>query len=264
MAAEQEPNVFGRIVAILALGVVAFYLVSVFYADPAPEPLPAPEPVRPAPAPCPGPGPCPAPRPWGPREEIASVEAKVGGRVSPDGVPLQLDLPGDRHKKNKGGSDGKGLCVFTSIGHSADWHGIEALVDFRDWMTRRPGGGWPDKVDQMIAARCKEAGVPIPDYVQYEGADLGVLDRMCSAGLMPGVTYYRSPTGRYGGSKIYHMTTCLHADGKRYAILDNNYPGDNAVEWMDASEAKRALFDGGRYWAFAFLRQGPPPVPRNQ
>src|SRR4051812_23148361 len=115
---------------------------------------------RPAYSQCPD-GKCSVPpqAPW-------VAKAVVAGNVAPDGTEIQIDLPAERHLKNKGGSDGSGLCVFTSIQHSADWQSVLPLQDFRDWMTRRPGGGYPQKVEKMIDALCKEKGVPVPDYLQ--------------------------------------------------------------------------------------------------
>ena len=62
--------------------------------------------------------------------------------LTPDGkYAADCDLPNDLHLKNLGGSDGAGLCVFTSISHAARWQHVDVLKDFRDYMTRFPGGG---------------------------------------------------------------------------------------------------------------------------
>jgi len=253
----------------IALIVGAVYVSGPGQTTPTPT-GPATPPVAPV-SPC-GPGGCPVPktppapkpvRPWGPRA-YAPVGANVGGPVSPDGVVIQLDLPGDQHLRNKGGSDGAGLCVFTSIDHSARWQNVPALIGFRDWMTRYPGGGYPQKVDQMIAKICTEKGVPKPEYLQVEGADISILVAACKAGLMPAITYGISPTGRYGGSKIPHMVTLVHADGERFVVLDNNYPGPEKLEWMSAAEFKRSYTISGGGWAVILLPPGPPPVPCNR
>lgn len=195
--------------------------------------------------------------------------ASVGGNKAPDGkTEIHCDLPGSEHLKNKGGSDGSGLCVFTSIDHSARWQQVPQLIGFRDWMTKHPGGGYPSKVTKMISLICKERGMPEPAYIQVEGADLEVLKKACASGRMPGVTYCFSPTGRYGGSRIAHMTSLVHADEKYFAILDNNYvqpgvPADKEIEWLSPEEFKRTYTGGGGGWAVILLSSGPPPVPRN-
>lgn len=187
------------------------------------------------------------------------IRAQVGKRHAPDGTEIQLDLPEGQHLRNKGGSDGAGLCVFTSCEHSANWQSVRALYGFRDWMTRYPGGGYPAKLDAMIKRKCSQEGKPVPEYVQMEGYDPEVLRKICGAGLMPAITYYRSPTGRYGGSKIYHMVTLVHADERWFGVLDNNYP--KSVEYMSEAEFKRCHTDNGIGWTVFFLRQGPPPIP---
>lgn len=190
--------------------------------------------------------------------------AKVGGTLAPDGkTEMQCDLPAALHLKNVGGSDGAGLCVFTSISHSARWQGIAALADFRDWMRKYPGGGWPEKVDQMIDKICREKGVAKPDYVQVEGQDLEILRKACSSGRMPGVTYSFSPTGRYGGGRIAHMVSLVHADGQWFCVLDNNFPGADQYEWMSPDEFRKSYTGGRSGWAIIFLAPGPPPPPRN-
>ncbi len=92
---------------------------------------------------------------------VTATGAKVNGPTSPTGAPIQLDFPVDRHQKNKAGRDGAGLCVFTSLGQAADWQHLDALRDMRDWMTKYPGGGYPSKVTEFIARKCKEAGVEV-------------------------------------------------------------------------------------------------------
>lgn len=240
------------IAAALVGGLIVWYVLSRQAADPVPAPKPTP--ILPLPKPL-------IPRPWGPGG--ASVEAKVGGNVSPDGTEIHLDFPGDRHMRNKGGSDGLGLCVFTSIGHSADWADVEVLKDFRDYMTRHPGGGYPSKVDRMIDRICQERGVTKPAYVQVEGTDLEILKAACQSGRMPGVTYSFSPTGRYGGQRIAHMVSLLHADDKWFAVCDNNYPGAEKIEWMSPEEFRRTYTGGRSGWAVILLDVGPPPVPFN-
>jgi len=241
-------------------------LAALTFLQPSENPTPAP-PVCPGPGPCPAPQPKPAPRPsprpWGDLLP-ASVEASVGGRVAPDGAQLMIDLPGDRHVKNCGGSDGLGLCVFTSIGMAADWANVPQLVDFQGFMKRRPGGGYPSKVDAMIKAICAEKGQPVPEYLNVEAADIDLIDAALAAGHVVCCTYSRSPTRRYKGATIAHMVCIVHGDPKGnngagcYAILDNNYIGESNYEYLSRAE----LASVRPRWCVILISQpGPPPPP---
>jgi len=194
------------------------------------------------------------------------VEAKVGGRVAPDGkVELQIDLPGSLHQKNIA-SSGLGCCVFRSIDHAARWANIPALQHFPEWMVQKhiPGGGYPQKVADLIPKIAKDRKMPEPDFVQVEGNDLEILKLATATGRMPGVTYSKSPTGRYGGQRIAHMVNIVHADDQWFVVLDNNYIGENNYEWMTPQEFLKTYSGmGGRGWAVILIPNGPPPIPRN-
>ena len=191
--------------------------------------------------------------------------AKVGGRVAPDGkTEIQIDLPGNLHRKNTA-SFGLGLCVFTSIHHSATWQNVPLLQEFPKYLIdhKIPGGGYPQKVAQLVSRIAKEKGVPEPDYIQVEGSDIEILKLACATGRMPAVTYSQSPTGRYGGQRIAHMVSLPHADDKYFAVLDNNYIGDSNYEWMTPQEFSRTYTGMGGGWAVILLDSGPPPTPAN-
>jgi hypothetical protein len=192
---------------------------------------------------------------------IPAQGGQIAGRTGPDGSELQIDLPGSQQMKNVGGSDGAGLCVFTSIAHAARWQQVEVLEGLQQWMRSHPGGGWPQKVDQVIGQICQEKGVPKPAYLQSEGVDLDLLRAACKAGRMPGVTYSFSPTGRYNGQHIAHMVSLVHADDKWFVILDNNYPGESNYEWLTPAEFARTYAPG---WCVILLDPGPPPPPHNK
>lgn len=208
------------------------------------------KPIRPA-------NPCPLRRPWG--DGSAPVGASVG-RVAPDGTEPHEDLPGELHRRNTS-SFGLGNCVWTSIHHAALWQGVPALEEFPKWLIdkRIPGGGYPGKVADLIPRICKDRGLPVPAYIQVQGDDLEVLRLACRTGRMPAVTYSVSPTGRYGGSRIAHMVNIVHADEKWFAVLDNNYIGEDKLEWMTPEEFLRAYSPG---WAVILLDNGPPPPPK--
>ncbi len=188
-------------------------------------------------------------------------QASVGGKTSPDGkTELDCDLPGDQHCKNVS-SRGEGCCVQTSINHSARWQNVVPLIDFHKWVQEKKlsGGAHPGLVDERIPKCCKDRGYPVPQYLQVEGSDLEILKTACRAGRMPGVTYSRSPTGRYGGARIAHMVSLVHADDQWFVVLDNNYIGETNYEWMTPAEFKKAYSPG---WAVILLSPPPPPPPR--
>jgi hypothetical protein len=80
----------------------------------------------------------------------AGAVPTVGGPQS-DGKEVMVDLPVSLRLKNIGGTDGAGLCVFTSITHSARFQNELGLWDFQKQMSHERGRGYPQKVDQMIA-----------------------------------------------------------------------------------------------------------------
>ncbi len=182
--------------------------------------------------------------------------------VAPDGTQIQNDLPIVLHTRNRGGSDGAGLCVMTSIQHSAFWQNVELLWNFQQWASQYPGGSYPSKVDKQIDQLAKQRGMDKPRYIQVESADIEVLKLACKTGRIPGVTYSFSPSGRYGGARIAHMVTLLHADDKWFCVMDNNFP--QTYEWMSPAEFQRSYTGGGRTgWSVIFLDPGPPPCPKN-
>lgn len=189
--------------------------------------------------------------------------AKVGGKVSPAGAEIHVDLPEDLHRRNTS-SRGQGCCVFTSLHMASLWQNIPQLHEFPKWLQAKglPGGGYPGNVTDRIAAICKERGMAQPAYFHVTNGDLEILKAACKSGRMPAVTYYTSPTGRYGGGRISHMVSLVHADDAFFCVLDNNYIGVKQYEWMTPQEFART--HGGKSgWSVILLDPGPPPVPRN-
>ena len=185
--------------------------------------------------------------PWDPYGKLT-----VGGPTSPSGKEVECDLPLSQRTKNVGGRDGAGLCVFSSIGHAARWQNEKRLVDFQKQMTKEPGGGYPEKVDRMIAKYGK--GTP---YIQYEGHDPTILKLALKTGRMPSVTY-DGHDPHYSGS-IAHMVNLIYLDDHEACILDNNFIDE--LVWMSAKEFfERWTGDGG--WAVILLAPPPPPPPR--
>ncbi|VTS03249.1 hypothetical protein [Tuwongella immobilis] len=184
----------------------------------------------------------------------------VGGPTF-QGESLTVDLPVSEHIRNIGSRvDGAGMCVNSSLEMAARWAGMEDWRGFRDWSAQWPGGSYPGKVDEQIAAYAKLKGLEPPRYVQYEGKDPApILALADKTGRMASVTYGRSP--RYGGT-IYHMVCCPKFGSKSAAILDNNFPGN--YEWMSPDEAvSRIKHATGQGWVHVWLTPPPPPPPTN-
>src|SRR5262245_16320763 len=182
-------------------------------------------------------------------------ESRVGGRTSPDGLEeVCLDLPGTEHLKNVGGRDGAGLCVFTSVEHAGRWENAVQLVGLQAKMRQEPGGGWPEKLDQVLARHA--AGV---QYLQHTGGDPAILRLALKTGRMPSVTYGYSP--RYGGGNIAHMVNLVHLSDRWACVLDNNFPGEDRYEWMAPAEFERRWKLKGGGWAVVVLAPPPPPIP---
>lgn len=177
-----------------------------------------------------------------------------GGPVK-NGIRVATDIPLSKTIKNVGGSDGAGLCVFTSAQVAAYWQNIKELDGFRSWMERRPGGGWPEKVDDMLRQFCAEKGVPVPEYVQHTGGDEAFIELALATRRMVCATY----AGRddfYRG-RIAHMVNFVYLDAQVGAIIDNNRP--TVVVWMTRAELLSRWRDMQGGWAFVFLKPSPPP-----
>jgi len=185
----------------------------------------------------------------------------VGGREH-GGESITVDLPPSEHLRNRGGRDGAGMCVMTSIEMAARWQGLDAMRGLRDWCAQQAGGAWPAKVDRQLLAYCRERNLPLPPYLQYEGSEPEKILALCErTGRLACVTYGYSP--RYG-RPIAHMINCVKF-GDHWAVgLDNNFPGDGNYEWMTPAEfLRRIKHPGGSAWLFIWLAPPPPPVPHN-
>lgn len=190
-----------------------------------------------------------------------------------DGTPVDVDLPSELHMKNTGGSDGprgpgsgSGLCVFTSMEHAARMQNIPVLHGLQHWMTFRPGGAGPAKVDRVLVDYCREKSQPVPSYVQIQANDLETLKAASRSGRLVCVTYSFSPTGRYNRRRILHMVNVAAVgagqgpDGKGwYCVVDNNYPHE--WEWMSESQFMASAAGGKRLWAIIFAAPTAPPAP---
>lgn len=188
------------------------------------------------------------------------VGASVGGEKSPDGkVIARCDLPDKFQRKNSVGINLMGLCVFASLRHAGHWQDDPLFQKMQDFMESKPGGGWPEKVDSMLAEASRKYGLPIPPYIQVEDDDLEILKLAIKCGYMPGITYGVSPTGRYGGRQIAHMVNLIHADENWFCVMDNNYIGGQNYEWMTPAEFKRTYTTGGGGWCVILMTTPTPP-----
>ncbi len=177
------------------------------------------------------------------------------------GEQVTVDLPNEQHLKNTGGSDGLGLCVFTSIDHAARYQNCPQLTGFRDFMTKHPGGGYPSKVDTYIEKMCAAKGVPVPDYVQHTGGDVEFLKLALKTGRYVCITYDGRDGVFYRGS-IAHMVNLVHLSDEWAVIHDNNYPGKYL--WMSPKELIARWKGNGGGWAVVLLNPPPPPIPTSR
>lgn len=166
------------------------------------------------------------------------------------GRRVTIDLPNSQHKRNVGGSDGNGLCVYTSFHHSVAWASVRELLDFRSYTERYPGGSWPEKFDATLRAYCREKGVAVPPYIQSEGGDVEILELALKTGRAPAITYC-GVDPFYGGQVVAHMVSLVYLDSEWGCILDNNEPG--RYRWLLRKELlarwKGVKTDGTPYLA---------------
>ena len=199
-------------------------------------------PLRPRPRPAPSPG----------------GEPVIGGKVAPDGkTELTVDLPAAEKKKNVGGRDGSGLCVFTSIEYAARWQNERRLFDLQDKMRQEPGGGYPEKVDAMIA----KYG-PGTQYGQHTGGDESVLRAVLASGRCPCVTY-DGYDPHYGQQSIAHMVTLVYLDDQWACVSDNNFPADDQFVWMGREAFLQRWRGNSGGWCVFLLNPPPPPPPKH-
>lgn len=187
---------------------------------------------------------------------LANAAFHVGGRVSPDGKEVvKIDYPAKLASKNTGGTDGAGLCVFTSVNYCAHWQNERLLQQFQKQMEREKGGGWPEKLDEMIARYA-----PGTEYLQYEGRDMEFLSRILKTSRMVAVTF-SGADGRFYKGRVAHMVVLVHLSERWACIRDNNFVGENQLLWMTPDE----FLDRWTYyktgWAVVLFAPPPPPVP---
>lgn len=200
--------------------------------------------------------------PWRGEEPIEKIS--VSGPMAPDGrTPVQCDLPADQCKRNIA-SKGQGCCVFRSLEYAGRWQHVPALYDFPEWMISKgiEGGGHPRKAADLIARVATERGLPVPQFVNFEGGDPAILKAALASGRLACVTYNgRDP--HYSGS-VAHMVSLVHFDDNFCCIRDNNFVKEGELVWMTPAEFLQRWKAIGGGWAMVITdSSGPPPVPRN-
>lgn len=257
----NHDKIVGALVGALALALASYFgLVALPTRKPV---LPAirPAPINPAPAPqprprvppCPGPGPCPRPR------TATKRPPALGDKTSPDGtVEVAVDLPYGQLARNIS-SKGLGCCVPRSMEYAARWQQVPELYGLPEQMVAAgiAGGGWPEKVDRLMARFAPDAA-----YLQDTTGSLEILSAIIASGRAAAVTY-NGHDPHYRGD-ISHMVCLVALDvGANWAcILDNNYPQKDNLVWMGVGEFLTRYNGGGRGWCFTLLSPGPPPPPR--
>jgi hypothetical protein len=112
----------------------------------------------------------------------------------------------------------------------------------------------------LIPKIAADRGLPVPEYIQHNGGDMGFLKMALATGRMVSVTYAGFDNVYYS-RQIPHMVNLVHLSDSWAVILDNNNPGKYL--WMTPGEFERRwkAMSGG--WAVVLLAPPPPPVPKN-
>ena len=185
-----------------------------------------------------------------------AVGSFSSGDTGPNGEQPTTDLVKSLRQKNVGGRDGAGLCVFTSIAHAARYQNEPRLKEFQTQMRKEPGGGWPEKVDAMIAKYGKGSA-----YVQHTGGDAEFLEAGLKTGRMAWLTYAGFDPNYGMRAGIDPMVNCIYLDEKTGAILDNNFIEKPLFMSRDELLSRWRARGGG--WAGFLLAARPMPVPKN-
>lgn len=173
-----------------------------------------------------------------------------------EGQAVDCDLPQEIRVRNTVGINGMGLCVWASLEMNSRYLNCTELIGNFDDMKRKAGGGWPDRVDKIMAARAPNVG-----YEQYLGADVAFVQDWINTGRPVCVTFGYGEL--YHNRTIAHMVLCVAMTPLYTGILDNNDPEN--IYWMSTEEfSRRFSWPRGQGWAFAIMTPPPPPVPHSR
>jgi hypothetical protein len=163
-----------------------------------------------------------------------------GGPISPDGrVLITAYLPLNQRMFNRGGSDGAGLCVYTSVTMAARYQREERLLGLREYSEKRAGGSWPEKL-----ARDIETVAPGVPWLNYEGSSFEVVKAALASERMASI------------SIPGHMLNVVYADDRWVCLLDNNDIYDRSTKrdskliWLTPAEFRRKWTG----WAVVLLK----------
>lgn len=219
-------------------------------AQPAPPATPAP--ALPKPKPKAPDQPCPR---W-PHRAAEQAPAPVsrrpqlGGIDSPDGAVHVLPLPSDLHWPKNIASKGLGCCTFRSLDYAARWQNVPELVDLPERMRQDgiPGGGFPQKLDQIIHQYAPNCPYWNDTSKSVELIQAAILSQRIAC------VDYSGHDPHYGGG-IAHCVCVVGVDlaNDWVAIFDNNYPSLSEIVWMGVSEFQQR-WNG---WCYGLLAQTP-------
>jgi hypothetical protein len=177
---------------------------------------------------------------------VAAHGSQLGGPIAPDGkTHVTTYLPLSLRMWNVGGSDGAGLCVYTSVTHAARYQNEQKLFGLRAWAEKRPGGSWPQKLAKDVAEFA-----PGVRWVQSDGRDLAFLQAALKTGRMASI------------SIPGHMLNAIHADDRWVCLMDNNAiydrqtKRDNKLDWLTVDEFQKRWTG----WVVVLLAPPPPPL----
>jgi hypothetical protein len=157
-------------------------------------------------------------------------------------------LPLEQRMFNTGGSDGAGLCVYSSVTMAARYQNETKLFGLRAYAEKRPGGAWPAKLKKDI-----DAVAPDCKWLQCEGKDMAFVRAAINSGRMVSLDIM-------GGQ---HMVDLIHLDDKWACLMDNNAvynrqtKADSQLIWLDAAKEFPKKWHS---WAVVLLAPPPPPA----
>lgn len=174
----------------------------------------------------------------------------MGGLSSPDGKTQSVLYGYDGSWPKNIASGGLGCCVFRALSYAARLQAVPALTGLPEKMVRDrvPGGGYPDKVDQLIARYGDGA-----HYFQDTDKDFDILELLIRSQRLPCVDY-NGHDPHYRQAIAHCVNVCAYDKANDWvAILDNNYPGNDQIVWMGREQFARRW--GG--WLYGLLAATP-------
>jgi hypothetical protein len=106
---------------------------------------------------------------------------------------------------------------------------------------------------------------PHVSYLQDTTGNLDLLRLAIRTGRMPCVTYDGTlDSVHYHNQRIAHMVCLVHLDDKWAVVLDNNFIGENQLDWMSVEDFRKMWLGNQGGWCVILLAPAPPPVPHNK